>query len=62
MVKTPHFHCRVHRFNPGWEIKILCAVWCSLKKKKKDIFGDNEGIGSIGVRTEGQLRMEKSLL
>ena len=34
MVKTLHFHCRGHRFIPGWGAKILSAM-CGQRKIRK---------------------------
>ena len=34
VVKTPHFHCRGHGFDPWWGTAILHALWWSPKKPK----------------------------
>ena len=34
MVKTPGFHCRGQRFDPGWRTKTSHALWCGQKIKK----------------------------
>ena len=34
VVKTPCFHCRGQRFDPGWRTKISHALWCDQKIKK----------------------------
>ena len=35
VVKTLHFHCRGHEFDPGWRTKISQATQCGQKKKKE---------------------------
>ena len=34
VVKTPGFHCRGQRFDPGWRTKTSHALWCGQKIKK----------------------------
>ena len=35
VLRTPHFYCQGPGSIPGWVIKILQAVLCGQKKKKK---------------------------
>ena len=35
VVKTLHFHCRGHEFDPGWRTKIPQATQCGQKKKNR---------------------------
>ena len=36
VVRTPHFHCRRHKFNPWWGTKILRASWHGEAKKNNN--------------------------
>ena len=36
VIKTPHFHCWGHGFNPWWGTKIPHVALCGQKKKKKE--------------------------
>ena len=35
VVKTPGFHCRGQRFDPGWRTKTSHALWCGQKIKSQ---------------------------
>ena len=37
VVKTLHFHCRGHEFDPGWRTKISQATQCGQKKKRNQL-------------------------
>ena len=76
VVKTPHFHCRRHRFNPwlGNEDPTCCAMWPKKKKRRRDLYGRKvltfftgkaAGVSQVreaeDVRERGRVQMEGDL-